>query len=63
MYFLVVKASFQSANLIIRVFFKNVLKIGFCPQVNPLWEYLTVKEHIVLAAQLKGMDYASVTKK
>lgn len=30
-------------------------KIGFCPHDNPLWEGLTVNQHLQLVAQLKGL--------
>ncbi|KAJ8324327.1 hypothetical protein O5D80_006397 [Batrachochytrium dendrobatidis] len=29
--------------------------IGFCPQFNILWEYLTVQEHLYFYARLKGI--------
>ena len=35
--------------------FENV---GICPQFNGLWNYLTVKEHLVLFGNLKGLSGA-----
>ncbi len=31
------------------------VEVGLCPQGNPLWEFLTVTEHLELLAQLKGL--------
>lgn len=31
--------------------------MGFCPQFNVLYESLTVAEHILFYAQLKGLTY------
>ena len=30
--------------------------VGICPQFNGLWDFLTVKEHLVLFGNLKGLD-------
>lgn len=30
--------------------------LGYCPQENPLWPSLTVKEHLELYAAVKGLD-------
>jgi len=30
-------------------------KVGICPQFNGLWEFLTVKEHLILFGNLKGL--------
>ena len=32
--------------------------VGICPQFNGLWNYLTVKEHLVLFGNLKGLSGA-----
>jgi ABC-type multidrug transport system ATPase subunit len=39
------------ANL--KVFYENV---GYCPQNNPLWEEITLKEHLILYASIKKVD-------
>lgn len=30
--------------------------IGYCPQINPIDDELTVKEKLILLGQLKGLD-------
>lgn len=37
-------------------------QIGFCPQYNPLFPRLTVREHLRFYAKLKSTDPASVIK-
>jgi ABC-type multidrug transport system ATPase subunit len=31
------------------------LQIGFCPQFDVLWEIMTVEEHLLFYARLKGI--------
>jgi ABC-type multidrug transport system ATPase subunit len=33
------------------------LQIGVCPQFDVLWDSLTVEEHLLFYARLKGIDY------
>ena len=44
---------------------RNEIKklIGVCPQKNPIFSYLTVYEHVVLYAQIKGVKKAEIIPK
>lgn len=37
--------------------------VGLCPQHNPLWEDLTLREHLVFYASLKKLSRENITQK
>jgi ABC-type multidrug transport system ATPase subunit len=46
------------ANL--KVFYQNV---GLCPQHDPLWDEITLREHLLLYAAIKKIPEYKITKK
>jgi len=54
-----VKLLKQEINKDMPEVFENV---GICPQFNGLWEYLTVKEHLMLFGYLKGIQGSNLNQ-
>jgi len=38
----------------------NFHSLGYCPQHNPLWKYITLKEHLVCYANIKGVPKQNI---
>lgn len=34
--------------------------MGYCPQINPLWQDITLKEHLQIYGAVKGMSASDV---
>ena len=56
-----VKISSKDLNVAdLRTFYQNV---GLCPQHNPLWDEITLREHLLFYASIKKIPEYSIIKK